>query len=397
MINLKHFRELFPYYLSFIFRYGFSIVAILGVLYFNIKGFSFQAIALYFSITSISALIFEVPTSVFADKFGRKKSVLVGFIAEVIIFSFYPFISSNLALWTLGALAGFFSTFASGSETSLVVDNLKKKELVQEYYVTRSFLFSVTGALAGLTGYLFFLFFDIKQPRGQFVAIDFLWFIYAFSMLIATLIFLFKVEEKSFVKAKEKSLLFTWSSLKHIISNHNLRLIFLWNLIFMVVFYTWFFLYLPYLDSYGIQFNTISLAYVLLSLVGLPFAKFGQWIHKKIKHEKSFLFLGYSSYLIWALLVLIPGKMFAYVYWFIRWNFVKLFKPVEEAYKEEHIPSERRSTISSMQTIINQLGFAIGPLIGGYLLSITSPSKAIFISSLLIIPVLVIISFLKKK
>lgn len=396
MINLKHFRELFPYYLSFIFRYGFSIVAILGVLYFNLKGFSYPSIALYFSITALAALIFEVPTGVFADKFGRKKSVLVGFFAETIIFALYPFVSSDIQLWTLGALAGFFSTFASGAETSLIVDNLKKKELVQEYYVTMSTLFSVTGALSGLTGYLFFRFFDIQQPIGKFIAIDMLWFIYALAMLISALIFMFKVHEASFNKSKEKSLAFTWSSLTHIVTNHNLRLIFLWNLIFMTVFYAWFILYLPYLDSYGIHFDTISLAYVLLSLVGLPFAKIGQQLYHKIKSEKLFLLMSYVGYLGWSLLVLIPGKAFAYLYWFVRWNLPSTFKPIESAYEEEHIPEERRSTISSMQTIVNQAGFVIGPLLGGYLLTVTTPQYAIFYSSLLIIPVLVIIGMLKE-
>src|SRR3989344_1845081 len=396
MINLKHFRELFPYYLSFIFRYGFSIVAILGVLYFNLKGFSYLSIALYFSLTALSALIFEVPTSVFADKFGRKKSVLVGFCAVTIIFAFYPFVSSDVMLWTLGALAGFFSTFASGAETSLIVDNLKKKELVQEYYVTRSTLFSVTGVLSGLLGYLFFRFFDIKQSIGNFVAIDLLWFIYALAMLLSTLIFFFKVHESSFTKSKEKSLAFTWSSLKHIIDNHNLRLIFIWNFMFMIVFYTWFILYLPYLGSYGIRFDTISLAYVLLSLVGLPLAKMGQHLYHKIESEKPFLFLSYLGYLGWSLLVLVPGTAFAYLYWFVRWNLPSIFKPIEFAYQEEHIPEKRRSTINSMQTITNQTAFVIGPLLGGYLLTVTTPQHAIFYSSLLVMPVLVVISLLKK-
>lgn len=379
MINLKHFKQLLPYYLSFIFRYGFSIIGILSILYFNIKGFSYQSIAIYFSITALSTLLFEVPTSVFADKYGRRKSVLIGLIAETIIIAMYPFVSSNYALWVLGALAGFFSTFSSGSETSLIVDNLKKKELVQEYYVTRSTLFAVTGALAGLVGYLYFLFFDVKEQIGNFIAIDFLWFIYSSAMLISTLVFFFKVHEKSFNQSKEKSLAFTWSSLRYILKNRNLRLIFLWSFIFMIVFHTWFFLYLPFLDSYGIKFETISLAYILLSIIGLPFAKLGQTIYKKIKNEKSFLLFGYFAYFFWSLLVLIPGKIFAYVYWFVRWNLASTFKPIEYAYKEEHIPKERRSTINSMQNIVNQSAFVIGPLIGAFLLSVSNPSLAIFI------------------
>jgi predicted MFS family arabinose efflux permease len=161
-------------------------------------------------------------------------------------------------------------------------------------------------------------------------------------------------------------------------------------------FYTWFFLFLPYLDSNGISFGAISLAYVFLSLIGIPFAKIGQLIYKKFKHEKPFLLIGYGSYLLWALLVIIPGKFFAYIYWFVRWNFVSLFMPIENAYKESHIPEQRRSTINSIQTIIDKGANSIGPIIGGLLLSITTPSLAIFYSSLLIIPVMIIISFIRK-
>ena len=283
-----------------------------------------------------------------------------------------------------------------GSETSLMVDNLKKKEKVQEYYITCSTLFKVTGVLSGLTGYLFFLFFEIKQPVGRFVAIDLLWFIYAFSMLITTLIFWLKVDEKPFLKSTQNTFAFTWSSLKHIWINHNLRLIFFWNLLFMIVFYTWFFLYLPHLDSYGIKFNQISLAYVFLSLAGFPTAKLGQKLYRWIKHEKPFLQWSYSFYFVWCLLVLIPGTVFAYIYWFVRWNSVGFFKPIEGAYTEEYIPTEKRSTINSMQTMVGHLGFAIGPLLGGYLLTVTTPTYAIFFSSLLIIPIIVIIGFLRK-
>jgi MFS family permease len=388
---------LIPYYLSFLFRYGFSIVQVLSVLYFHSKGFSYFDISIYMSIIALSTLIFEIPTSIFADKYGRKKSVIMGYIGTTIIFALYPFVEITPILLLMGFINGFFATFASGSDTSLIVDNLKKKSYIQKYYVTITILFKVAGIMQGVLGFIFLSIFKPDARVGNFLAIDYLWFIYAFAMLIATLIFVIGVKELNFKPSKEHSFKLSWECIKYIIKQHNLRLIFLWKFFFFIVFYAWFFLYLPYLSSFGIEINKISLAYTLLFVVGLPFIWVGKKIFDKIKKEKPFLIMNYLAYFLFSITVIFfNGKMFAYVYWYIKWNFAALFSPIESSYQETFILSKFRSTTHSIQTIVTSGGGAIGAFIGGLLLNNATPQYAIFYSSFLIIPVIVLVAFLKK-
>ena len=397
MIDVTKKSGLIPYYLSFIFRYGFSIIQVLSVLYFKFKGFSYFDISIYMSLIALSTLIFEIPTSIFADKYGRKKSVLIGYLGTTIVFTLYPFVEITPILLLMGFINGFFATFASGSDSSLIVDNLKKKSLIQKYYVAITILFKVTGIMQGVLGFIFLTILKPEARIGNFLAIDYLWFIYAVSMLVATLIFSIGVKEINFKPSKEHSLKLSWECIRHIVKNHNLRLIFLWKFFFFIVFYAWFFLYLPYLNSFGIEIDKISLAYTLLFVVGLPFIWIGKKIFDKIKREKPFLILNYLAYFLFSLTVIFfDVKMFAYIYWYIRWNFAALFSPIESTYQETFILSKFRSTTHSIQTIVTSGGGAIGAFIGGLLLNHTTPQYAIFYSSFLIIPVIILIALLKK-
>jgi MFS family permease len=388
---------LLPYYASFIFRYGFSIVQILSVLYFKFKGFSYFDISIYMSLIALSTLIFEIPTSIFADKYGRKKSVLIGYLGTTVVFALYPFVEITSILLLMGFINGFFATFASGSDSSLIVDNLKKKSLIQKYYITITILFKVTGIMSGVLGYVFLTILNPEARIGNFLAIDYLWFIYAIAMLMSTLIFSIGVKEFNFKPSKEHSLRLSWECIKHIVQEYNLRLIFLWKFFFFIVFYAWFILYLPYLNSFGIEINNISLAYTLLFVVGLPFVWVGKKIFNRIKKEKPFLTLNYLVYFLFSITVIFFNtKMFAYIYWYVRWNFAALFAPIESSYQETFILSKFRSTTHSIQTIVTSGGGAVGAFIGGLLLNYTTPQYAIFYSSFLIIPVIICVMFLKE-
>jgi MFS family permease len=386
-----------PYYLSFIFRYGFSIIQVLSVLYFKLKGFSYFDISLYISIIALSTLIFEIPTSIFADKFGRKKSVLIGYLGTTVIFALYPFIELTPLLLAAGLVNGFFATFASGSDSSLMVDNLKKKTLIQKYYITITILFKVAGILQGILGFIFLTLLKPEAKLGNFLAIDYLWFIYAIAMLIATAIFYFGVKELNFKPSKEHSLKLSLRCIKHIAKEHNLRLIFLWKFFFFIVFYAWFLLYLPYLSSFGIEINKISLAYTFLFVVGLAFVFLGKKMFNKIRREKPFLTLNYIIYFLFsATVIFFNTKILAYIYWYIKWNLASIFTPTESSYQETFIKSKFRSTTHSIQTIVISAGGAIGAFVGGLLLNYTNPQYAIFYSSFLIIPIIILTLFLKK-
>lgn len=108
----------------------------------------------YLAIVYIVGLIAEVPTGVFADKFGRKRSAIIGALLEgatpIIIFA-----GSNFTAYIIAAIvAGIGVAFVSGSLESLVHDlpdmtkDVYRKVMVQDTFFYQSGLI-VSSALGG--------------------------------------------------------------------------------------------------------------------------------------------------------------------------------------------------------------------------------------------------------
>lgn len=102
-------------------------------------GITFAQIMILQAIFTFSMFLFEVPTGVIADRFGRKTSLilsgLVTGIAALIYASyanFWVFVLGEI-LWAIG------STLASGADTALVYDSLKqiKKEKRSKHIFNR--------------------------------------------------------------------------------------------------------------------------------------------------------------------------------------------------------------------------------------------------------------------
>ena len=112
-------------------------------IFFLSLGFSFFEIGLLFAIREVVVYILEVPTGVFADNYGKKKSLYLSFISYINSFILF-FFSKNFTLAALGmVLYGMGETFRSGSHKALIYAYLEKKGWFSEktfvYGRTRSF------------------------------------------------------------------------------------------------------------------------------------------------------------------------------------------------------------------------------------------------------------------
>ena len=80
MISKNELKNLWPFYVhSLVFNIS-KVIMPFYVLYFLGIGFSFFQIALIGSIRSVVSVAFEVPTGVIADRYGRKFSVILGYL-----------------------------------------------------------------------------------------------------------------------------------------------------------------------------------------------------------------------------------------------------------------------------------------------------------------------------
>ncbi len=129
------------------------------VLYFRYYHVTLFQIALLAAVFEASILIFEIPTGLFADRFGRKLSVGIGFALFTVsglVFILYRQIEGFIIA---EIIFGLSEAFISGAGEALAVDSLdsgQKDILLKKMYIVRSRLRIVLTAMFMLAaGYLF--------------------------------------------------------------------------------------------------------------------------------------------------------------------------------------------------------------------------------------------------
>lgn len=139
------------------------------ILFFREMGISFFEIGILFSIRSIFTIIFEIPTGIIADSYGKKNSMIFSFISYIISFIIfysltqYKFYIVAMILYSAG------ESFRSGTHKAMILTYLKFKkwdDLKVEYYgYTRSWSQKgsaisalIAGGIVLLTGQYKFVF-----------------------------------------------------------------------------------------------------------------------------------------------------------------------------------------------------------------------------------------------
>ena len=121
------------------------------------KGLSFTHIGILYAVREICINIFEIPSGIIADTFGRKNSLIGSFVVYIV--SFYVFYISNDFWFFLIAfiLYGIGDAFRSGTHKGMIMDYLKLNhwgdQKINYYGHTRSWSqkgSAVSSLLAGL-------------------------------------------------------------------------------------------------------------------------------------------------------------------------------------------------------------------------------------------------------
>jgi len=81
----------------------FKLYAPVAIIYFSQVSGSFALGMAIFSIAMVSSALFEIPTGIFSDMIGRKKTVILGAISAVLYVVFYALGTSFIFL-AIGAL-----------------------------------------------------------------------------------------------------------------------------------------------------------------------------------------------------------------------------------------------------------------------------------------------------
>ena len=121
------------------------------------KGLSYTQIGILYAVREICINVFEIPSGIIADRYGRKKSLLGSFVAYMFSFTVF-YLSGNFWLFLLAfVLYGIGDAFRTGTHKGMIMDYLRlnywEDQKINYYGYTRSWSqkgSAVSSLLAGV-------------------------------------------------------------------------------------------------------------------------------------------------------------------------------------------------------------------------------------------------------
>jgi len=361
------------------------------MLFYLENGLTLTQATLIVAISSITMIILEVPSGIFADLYTRKLALILGaffFVLGATIRSFsYSFIHFSLAMITLSVGAAF----VSGADTALMYDSLKEAKREKEFKkiigTARSFALVGMGVASILGGFLakyglrtvnyaaiaplilmLFISFGFKEPKG-------------FKKII---------KKNYFIHLKE-SMLFS-------ISHKKVRNLILFSSFIMSMMIASHQFFQPYMSQIGIVLGNFGIFYFIFLMISALSAKYAYKIEEKFGEKSSFIFMP----VIFALSLFLMAKYefyLAFLFIFLGqfvWGFST---PLIQHYINSHIDSDKRATVLSINSLSSKIFLAILSPLVGYTADLWSIQTAFLLQAIvtILVSIFILIGWRLKK
>ncbi len=364
----------------------FTLWAPLGIIYFSKVSGSYSLGISIFSIVMISSAIFELPTGIFSDRYGRVKTITFGALSFLLSGIFYA-IGLNYWFLVIGAiLSGLGRSFYSGNNDALLYDNLAesgKSEDFPEYNGKIKSMSSFALAVSGLFG-------------GIIASFSFpvlMWL----SVVPLIICFILATQLKETQKAnKQSGNIFNHINIayKNFFSNIRLRLI---NLSDIINFG---------LNEPGYQFRAAFVTTLwpvwaigisnVLSNIGSGFSfHFSGKIIKKFSSLNILISKLFINKII-SLTGLLMANIFSPIFLTLNSLFYGVGQVAKNKLLQDEFTSEQRATMGSLNSLMGSIFFVIFATILGLLADKFGPRNALIVQSIMGIPTLYFYFALKK-
>ncbi len=334
-------------------------VAPIITLFYLLNKLSYTEIFIIASFFKVATALFEVPTGAFADKFGHKKSVLLGLLVISLSLFLYPLGASFWYFIIIEGLIAIGFTLISGADESLFYDTLKELGKEMEYAKLRGSAKQYS-FLSGLIGSIVASFLYVINPVFPF-------FISGIIVLLGLFIVLkFKDIESDKKETKVSYFKQIKESGIYVFKHKKIRTIIIYAALINMTYASLVFTYTPYFLSVGIKESYFGIIFALFNVIALFSARYnGVYIEKTKPY--SLIILGvilFISYITLGLVTIpigIIGILFQQVYRGISTT-------TYTKYINKCSPSNKRATILSyFSLVITLCGGAFGILIGIFL------------------------------
>lgn len=306
-----------------------------------------------------SQFIAEVPTGILGDKFGRKRSVVIG-LALMGVSEAMMLISTQL--WhfiALQAVLGFGFAFISGSQQALLIESLPRdtpdhaaqvKRALGRLSAASQIGFVISFALTGL------LFPDVQLTRFMIpIALT------AGMLWLAALIVSFAREPQSHAEAHmhASSLMLLKSSANLLRDDRAFRRIVLLSIFANSFGWYWIALYQPFLARAHVPAAWFGPALALGTLLAA-------WVNANIEHIERLLPRRHALFILTAL----PGALYllmgfeqgsasALTLFITQYATMNAAQPLLGAYANQRIDARYRATALSLMSLLTTLYLAV--------------------------------------
>lgn len=372
---------------------------VIYILFFQVFIDSYSLISLLLIAPIFASLIFQYPTGIFADTYGRVLAIRLGFFSYGI--SILLFLVSDSFIGFLFALLFFIlgHSFISGSEESLLFESLRKNNLEQlfDHYLSRLNIYFVgVGIITNfLSPFLFSI--NILYP----FIVSFIFFVITFILSFMLRESLINDKNKLGVEKRKFKLEFDF---KAIIDSFKIPFKIILSKSFFIFILSFSIFFGSLIGVFGDLFNqpliydlfgleVYGILFALATLVQTIIIYFTSKIFSFFK-EKIYLFL----VLIWVFglqLTLLLNWYFVIFSMGVMWSVGSLlYILISQKIQHQIIDDSKRASVHSLFSTIGSLGAIIVLFISGLLIDLLSLIVSlIIISSTLILIVILILVF----
>ena len=362
----------------FNFLIGFNLFWPIAIIYFSKISGSFTLGASILGLIMLSSTVFEVPTGILSDLVGRKYTIILGTWARVLAFLFYA-IGQSYWILVVGALfEGLSRAFYSGNNDAFLYDTLADSNKEEDYHEYQGKVSSTEQLAMGISAIM-----------GGIIANFSFSFLMWFSLLpqIAMLLVSFKLTDpKPRKKIDTNIYAHIKESLELFVNNKKLRLLSTASILsYSISELKW---------EFGSAF--IATLWPVWAIgIARSLSSFGASI--------SFFFSGKLIRKFKEINILLFDQIYGKIISLISLGLPTVFSPIlmttpsllygvgsvaEKTLMQREFSSHQRATMGSLNSFGGSLGFAIMSLLLGGLADALGPAKAMFILTLISLPVI---------
>lgn len=350
------------------FSYGF--LSVILAIYLNLVGFNEILIGFILSATLANSVIFNLFSSFFADRIGRKK-VLIIYAALMSISGGIFLITENYVGLILAAFIGTINV--TGSETGAFL-SLEQAILPQTVKTIKKrntifALYNMGGTLAMSFGILLVALPQILEENLGYMKIDSfkpLFFLYIIAGISVMIIYFFLSKEietsktdnaarvlfSSNLSSKSKKIIFKLSSLFALDS-------FAGGFVIQSVVSFWFF------TKFGVDLTTISLIFSVAGVLTAVSFLFAARLADRIGLINTMVFTHIPSNILLILVAVAPTFPIAMILYLARMSLSQMDVPTRQSYIVAVVKENERTVAAGITNTSRNIAQAISPSITG--------------------------------